>query len=332
MGFVPIDALDQSDRTPPASQGFVPLADATSKKPQQLIDHPILRELALKNPATALEAGVNLASQAVSVPASGLAGLAVAVGRKLGLTDRDSVDTIANVGDALTYQPRTPMGKAATEIVQYPFEKLAEGGNWVGRKVQDVTGSEMLATAADTAVNALPMLVSPAIKVGKSRFAKAGERPGFTPVDDVPPASPADAMMQPRQEPIGAAMNAAKAKAETTLTPDRMEPKQGFTPLSETLDRQDIPNKAAVESVMPSDGTVHSFAPGANYVGFIDDTPHQGGAAPVTDAAQAPKPGNRVDPLRREDILIDFAKALDTGIYEGRGYQEGCDGFLPASP
>ena len=328
MGFVPLDALEQSGRTLPASQGFVPLSDATAKNTQPLIDNPIVRDLALKNPVTALEAGVNLASQAVSVPASGLAGLAVAVGRKLGLTDMDPVDTIANVGDALTYQPRTPMGKAATEIVQYPFEKLAEGGNWVGRKVQDVTGSEVLATAADTAVNALPMLVGPAIKAGKARTGKVAERPGFTPVDEVPPASPADAIMQPRQEPIGAAMNAAKTKAETTLTPDRVEPKQGFTPLADTLDRQDMPNKATVESVMPSDGTVHSFAPGANYVGFIDDTPRQGGPVPVADATQAPKSGSRVDPLRREDILIDFAKALDTGIYEGRITKKGVMGFF----
>lgn len=328
MGFVPIDALEQGERTPPASQGFVPLADATSKKPQQLIDHPILRELALKNPATALEAGVNLASQAVSVPASGLAGLAVAVGRKLGLTDRDPVDTIANVGDALTYQPRTPMGKAATEIVQYPFEKLAEGGNWVGRKVQDVTGSEVLATAADTAVNALPMLVGPAIKAGKARIGKAAERPGFTPVDEVHPASPADAIIQPRQEPIGAAMNAAKDKAETTLKPDRMESKQGFTPLADTLDRPDMPNKATAESAMPNEGTVNSFAPGANYVGFLDDSPRPGDAMSAPDATQAPKSGARAEPLRREDILIDFSKALDTGIYEGRVTKKGVMGFF----
>lgn len=328
MGFTPLNTQDQGVGFTPISQGFVPLADATAQKPQQLIDNPILRDLALKNPATALEAGVNLASQAVSVPASGLAGLAVAVGRKLGLTDLDPVDTIANVGDALTYQPRTPLGKAATEVVQYPFEKLAEGGNWVGRKVQDVTGSEMLATAADTAVNALPMLVSPAIKVGKSRFAKAGERPGFTPVDEVPPASPADATMQPRQEPVGAAMNAVKTKAETTLTPDRMEPKQGFTPLADMLDRPDMPNKATAESAMPNEGTVNSFAPGANYVGFLDDSPRPGDAMSAPDATQSPKSGVRAEPLRREDILIDFAKALDTGIYEGRVTKKGVMGFF----
>lgn len=336
MGFVPLAALEQSDRVTTARQGFVPLADATAKKTPLLIDNPILRDLALKNPVNALEAGVNLASQAVSVPASGLAGLAVTIGRKLGLTDHDAVDTIANVGEALTYQPRTPMGKTATEIAQYPFEKLAEGGNWVGRKVQDVTDSPILATVADTAVNSIPMLIGPAIKAGKSRFAKGSERSGFTPVDDVPPATPFEPMAQPRPaaEPT-VAMNMGKPKAETVLATERMDvprepvnPKQGFTPLADTLDRPGMHHGAIAASVMPNDGIVNSFAPGANYVGFIDDTPRQGGAMPSTGAAQAPKPGSRADPLRREDILIDFAKALDTGIYEGRVNKKGVMGFF----
>lgn len=177
MGFIPLDALEQSDRTPPARQGFVPLSEITQatnpKTPQPRDNSTVLRNLALNNPLTAaVEAGTNLATQGVAIPASGLAGLAVTIGRKLGLTDQDAVDTIADVGEALTYQPRGEMGQEASKALMYPFEKLAEGGNWVGRKVQDATGSELLATAADTAVNSLPMVVAPAWKAGKSRFAK----------------------------------------------------------------------------------------------------------------------------------------------------------------
>ena len=163
-GFIPLNASDKP--------GFTPIEDKNA--------------LSFKNnPLTAIgEAGLNLASQVVSVPASGLAGLATVAGNAIGATDKRPADVVGEVGSALTYEPRTEMGKTATEIVQYPFEKLAEGGNWVGRKVQDVTNSPILATAADTAVNALPMLIAPGVKAAKQA---AGKRSGFTPLESATP-------------------------------------------------------------------------------------------------------------------------------------------------
>ncbi len=333
QGFVPLASSPKQGFIPLAAtpkQGFVPLDagnnEPTSQGPQPRDNSTVLRNLFLNNPLTgAAEAGLNLASQTVAVPASGLTGLAVAVGKKLGLTDRDAVETIANVGEALTYAPRGEMGQMASEALMYPFEKLAEGGNWVGRKVQDATGSEVLATAADTAINALPMALAPAIKAAKGKAAPAPKR-GFTPVDDAPVsaaplAEPADVM--------------AMRKPATGV--DTAPVKRGFTPLAEDpvkpvelVEVLETPAKQGKEPLldMPNDGTVNSMAPGANYVGFIDDTPRPGGATPATDTMQAPKSGVRADPLRREDILIDFAKALDTGIYEGRVTKKGVMGFF----
>ncbi len=61
------------------------------------------------------------------------------------------------VGEALTYQPRGELGKRTTEIATYPFQKLAEAGQFVGDKTLVATGSPVLATAVDTAINALPL-------------------------------------------------------------------------------------------------------------------------------------------------------------------------------
>lgn len=68
--------------------------------------------------------------------------------------------------------------------------------------------------------------------------------------------------------------------------------------------------------VLPKDGTVN-MGPGANHVGLIDDSlPRLGAPAAGRVQAGAGKP--RAEPIRREDILIPFAKALNTSIYTGR--------------
>lgn len=54
---------------------------------------------------------------------------------------------------------------------------------------------------------------------------------------------------------------------------------------------------------------LNSWAPGANYAPLIDDARSPAGAASVADLP---------DPIRRENIIKDFAEALGTTIYEGR--------------
>lgn len=165
MPFVPLEPGE-------APRGFTPLAD---NKPQRGFT-PITTgdaapgtgtNLLLNNPLTAAgEAGLNLASQAVALPVAGIAGLATEAGRALGLTDKTGADTVHAVAGGLTYQPRGELGKAAAEIVAYPFEKLAEAGQYAGGKTLEGTGSPLAATAVDTAINAAPMLIGPAKKGG----------------------------------------------------------------------------------------------------------------------------------------------------------------------
>ena len=90
------------------------------------------------------------------------------------------------------------------------------------------------------------------------------------------------------------------------------------------------PASADFSGDMPAEGKVNSWAPGANYVGFFDDTPKpgSGGAGALTPASSPATTGARPKPIRREDILIPFMKALKTGIYEGRVKQKGVMGFF----
>ena len=118
MGFI---ALDQGEQ----ARGFVPLAESpkeTSRRGftplQEADDQPsILKQAALENPLTAIvETGGNLASQAVALPVAGIAGLAAEAGNALGLTEKNGADVVHQVGEAMTYQPRGEMGKAATAL------------------------------------------------------------------------------------------------------------------------------------------------------------------------------------------------------------------------
>ncbi len=170
MALYPLEQ-DQQPAT-----GFIPLSGAPKDRPRRgfmpLQAEPerpsIAKQAALENPATAIaETGLNLASQAVALPVAGLAGLATEAGNALGLTEKKGADVVHSVGEALTYQPRGEMGKQATELATYPFQKLAEAGQYLGGKTLEATDSPLAATVVDTAVNALPMAIDPAIRAAR---------------------------------------------------------------------------------------------------------------------------------------------------------------------
>lgn len=222
MGFVPLADSPKETRR----RGFVPL-QADPERPS------IGKQVALENPATAIvETGLNMASQAVALPAAGLAGLATEAGKALGLTNKNGADVVHSVGEALTYQPRGEMGKAATELVTYPFQKLAEAGQWAGGKTLDSTGSPLAATVVDTAINALPMVIDPAIRTGKK--AKAGN------VD----AMPADTEAGVTASGVTAHVTEKGGVTWPLVTPEVTTKNRGFVPLNDALPAA-MPNAGA---------------------------------------------------------------------------------------
>ena len=247
MSFIPLEQSGDAQ-----SVGFVPLTGEPKEKPRRgfmpLNAEPELpsigKQMALNNPLTAIaETGMNLASQAVALPVAGIAGLATEAGNAMGVTERKGADVVHTVGEKLTYQPRGEMGKAATEIATYPFQKLAEAGQYLGGKTLEATGSPVLATAVDTAVNALPMVIDPAIRATKK--AKGGvtqaevtpqvtqESRGFSPVED---AAQADGVSL-RNQNAAPDMGMYGQAPENALRVDSVDPaSRGFQPLRDIGD------------------------------------------------------------------------------------------------
>jgi conjugative element/phage-associated large polyvalent protein len=187
----------------------------------------LARTIALNNPLAAIgEAGLSLASQAVALPVAGIAGLATEAGRALGLTDRTGADVVQDVAEGLTFSPRGEMGRQAAGIVAAPFEALARAGQLAGGKTLEATGSPLAATVADTAVNALPMLLGPAKKgaaglreriAGRSEAAPI-EAPA-RPVAEAAPTEMAQAPLRPPETMPGAS-NLPREVSEAWRAPE----------------------------------------------------------------------------------------------------------------
>jgi len=231
MAFYP---LEQSQE--PATD-FVPLAGAPNDRPRRgfapLQAEPerdsIGKQAALNNPLTAVaETGLNLASQAAALPVAGLAGLVTEAGNALGLTEKKGADVVHQVGEAMTYQPRGELGKATTDLVTTPFQKLHEGATAAGDKVLDVTGSPGAATAVATAIEGvLPMVVGPAAKGAKTRITGKPEGETASPASVVSPENKIQASPEPAYQPV----------TENALRVDSVDPApRGFQPLKEAGD------------------------------------------------------------------------------------------------
>ena len=180
MPFIPLDS-DKPDGDSPRL-GFNPIADRPRQGFTPIEPEPerpsMAKMLALNNPLTAIaETGANLASQAVALPVAGIAGLATEAGNALGLTEKKGAEVVEKIAEGLTYQPRGEMGKAATEAVTWPFQKLAEAGQWAGGKTLEATDSPLAATAVDATIQGvLPMLVGlPGKKAGAIEKRIAGK-------------------------------------------------------------------------------------------------------------------------------------------------------------
>lgn len=212
---MPFTPLQTSDNRQEVKRGFIPIDDE-----QDQPENPAVKTVrAIANVYPIAETAANLASQAVALPAAGLAGIGTLATNALGFTDADPVNVVHSVGGALTYQPQTELGQHLTGAAMYPFEKLAEAGQYLGNKTLDATGSPVAATAVDVAVNSLPMAIVPAAKLSKGRKAPevidtpAEVRQGFTPLEPEARSAPDTGRVTP--EAIRAEETAAAAQIES---------------------------------------------------------------------------------------------------------------------
>jgi hypothetical protein len=104
----------------------------------------------------AIEPNLTLLSGMVAQPVAGIAGIASAGAKALGMDGADPAQVVRDVSGALTYQPRTAGGKAATETIGIPFEALANFADETGGKVSDATGSPAIGAVVNTLMNVGP--------------------------------------------------------------------------------------------------------------------------------------------------------------------------------
>ena len=177
----PFDQFDQASSTGAGNpfDQFDATPDDTSAKPVGDLGEMVMEPLRV------------LGTSAIATPMAGIAGLGTAAANALGFTDAQPADVVRRVQGAMTYEPRTKAGELSTRIVSWPFEKLAQGADYVGQKVSDVTGSPAAGAAVNTGLQLAPALL-----------AKRAGKPGT---------------MQPTAAPVATGPAAGAAVAQTAL-------------------------------------------------------------------------------------------------------------------
>lgn len=281
MGFVPLDQVAAEPRR--TRSGFIPLSEISTDEPaterrgfipvDDIESGPSLMQRAaiaaepyvvpaaktvqaVASGYPVLEAGANLATMGVALPVAGIAGIGAAASKALGLTDAEPGDVVRAVGGALTYQPKTRLGQHLTSAVTYPFELLAEAGQGAGNRVLDATGSPLLATVVDTAIQAAPMAIAPVVKGARAvreKFRAPVEdvkaTPGEAAPEPAPTAEPRAAAPQPAAEPTPAAASRGVMPAA--------EPR-GFIPIEEVANAATTKhNEARAQRLADSDQALY---------------------------------------------------------------------------
>jgi len=128
-----------------------------------------------------------MASGAVATPVAGLSGMAQGAYNVLapafgGQPGRPAAQRIEEVQQGLTYQPQTESGKVASQAVAYPFQKFAQGANYLGERTAEATGSPLLGAAVRAAPDLALSLIAPEARgamssVGRSMVGGARAAP-----------------------------------------------------------------------------------------------------------------------------------------------------------
>lgn len=181
--------------TPPLPAGFTLDAAEATQPPTDA--QPDTWMNAIKNVG---QAAAHVGSGLLSIPASGIAGLGAAATNALGLTNTPAADVVSKVGNALTFEPRTPRAQGVVQGVTYPLRKLGEFADTVGDSQLDVPkvnpvlermgisglvpnpanrGSAAVATGMNTLTQSLPAL----FMRGRAEAPKAAEMPKAPAID-----------------------------------------------------------------------------------------------------------------------------------------------------
>jgi hypothetical protein len=146
---------------------LAPKADVTQKTQRQRQIEDASNKVGKAVKGVAQEA-VSIASH-VAAPIAGLvAGAGQAEANAVGLGNgKRASDTFEDVQKSLSYEPTSKEGRKLAAVANYVPEHVDAIAKKVGQGVLDKTKSPALAAAADTAINAIPMVIGPkSIKIG----------------------------------------------------------------------------------------------------------------------------------------------------------------------
>lgn len=125
------------------------------------------------------EAGQQLTSGALAAPVAGLVGMFQGLKNTIAPdpTNMTAADRVAQVQNAMTYQPRTPMGQQAAAAINYLPGKIAKYSDAAGDIANKVpVVGPALATGVNVLGNAAPALLMKGAKVlGATRAASAAD-------------------------------------------------------------------------------------------------------------------------------------------------------------
>lgn len=265
-----------------------------------------------------MEAATNLESQGYAIPAGGIARLGVDVAdalipealRPIPLPTADEAQQAVTQG--LTYQPESESGKQATELASYPFEKLAEGGQYLGDKTLEATGSPALAAGVYTATQLVPFAV--AHKIGEGILAAP---------DAIHAAAEARINAADAGKPVWDGTKDALDAIQSTVENKSKSPVQPEAPSTDIGQAVDLGQRAA-EAPPEIPLTDHEQAAQNAWTGFT----------PATDEDIQNAAGKPVEaPTERSTVLDDGTqpKAEETSPGASGAALEGFDDLVPAT-
>jgi hypothetical protein len=131
---------------------------------------------AARGAAGIAETAAEFATGALATPLAGLAGIGAAaadtgalVANKvlpdsMQLPGVDAAEVVRSVQDKLTYHPQAELSQKMSAVVNSPTAWLADKADRAGEWAADKTGSPMVGTVVNTAINAVPMAIDPAMR------------------------------------------------------------------------------------------------------------------------------------------------------------------------
>lgn len=137
---------------------------------------PVQETLNKSGTAGAIDTALALGTGAVAAPIAGIAGILQGARNLISpalptMNEADkrlsAGDVVDKVQNALQYEPRTPMGKAITSTIAYPFQKLAQAGDAAGAATANATNSPAVGAGVNTALQSVPLLIGRVPKIAE---------------------------------------------------------------------------------------------------------------------------------------------------------------------